>query len=223
MSMATGTTEATASGRAAYRRRRVENAIIRLVFGLAFTYLIVSIVGLVVTLVRTVSSGQFDVRLPIDLGDSVVGFHYAGSATVESTWPSPDATFTISHVSAGLVTLFAVQAILVFVIQAVIASSIVVLSYQTLERRPFVRALTTLLYVVAAVLAVVGSGLEVLQIAINHQTMSEITGGDPNTPLGSFFSWTFTGTWILVGFGVAAVAILFQIGSRMQRDTEGLV
>lgn len=223
MSEAARTTEATASGRTAYRRRRLENAIIRLVFGMAFTYVVLSVVGPVMTLVRPVGSGRFDVQLPITLGDSTADFNYTGSATVVSAWLSPEATFTIGHVSGGLATLFVLQSVLGFVIQAVIASSIVVLSYQMLERRPFVRTFVKLLYVVAGVVTVIGSGLELLQIAINHQAMAEITGGDANTPLGPFFSWTFTGIWILVGLGVAAVAVLFQIGSRMQRDTEGLV
>jgi len=202
---------------------RLANLLVRLALGASVAYLIVSAAVLLGTLKQMLGNGSFDVTLPVSLDDLSENVAYSGPASIEGAALSSHMTFTISHVSEGLSALFVVHAILGFTIGATVAWSIMLLCLRTLRRRPFIRTTTVLLYVVAGVLAIIGSGIELLQIAINHQAMAEITGGDPNTPLGPTFSYSFTGIWVLVGLAVAALGVVFHAAERMQRDTEGLV
>jgi hypothetical protein len=203
--------------------RKPAELAIRIVLGLAFGYLVLAAVSLVISLVQKLGTEQYAVQLPGSFDDSSIQLPQAGSAVIDSASRSTDVVLTIHNASGWLATLFVALAVLEFVIQACIAGSLVVLCLKALDRRPFTRFLPGMLYIVAGVLAVAGSAAELLQIAINAQARHEITGGSSDTILGTEYSYSFTGIWLVVGLAVAVFAVIFQLGTRMQRDTEGLV
>lgn len=105
-----------------------------------------------------------------------------------------------------------------------ISVMVLLLCLKLLRRRPFTRSVTWFMGGVGVML-MVGGMVSQLLIAISRSLLVEGLRylGPPNGVTVPDPSWTVDLTPIAAGFVLAVIAGAFEIGERMQRDTEGLV
>ncbi|HEY5229910.1 MAG TPA: hypothetical protein VIJ11_03325 [Galbitalea sp.] len=147
----------------------------------------------------------------------------SGGTAVVSSYSVGDVTIGLTHLSSQLQWMLAIGTVIRFVLVTAVILTIGVVWVRTSEGRPFAPAITRALVALAVLIAVAGTGLEVLQNFINAREAFEAVGPgtDGNYYLGTGF--TITGTSILIAIGIAVLASAFAIGARLTRDTEGLV
>ena len=112
-----------------------------------------------------------------------------------------------------------------------IAVAVTVLAFTLLRERPFVRALPHAIGVAAIAVMVGGIGEQVAGafargVVVDFLGSPEVTAGDEGAgPYPGFvaFALNLNLSPVAWAFGLALVAAAFQIGTRMQKDTEALV
>ncbi|RWZ59512.1 hypothetical protein ELQ92_11775 [Labedella populi] len=115
----------------------------------------------------------------------------------------------------------AVSIALASLCSAAVAATVVALCLGILSGRPFVRSVTWVLTTASLVL-IAGS---LLGAFFNTMAMFSIVAAinpDPSDTVFPFAS-EYDFTALLIGLVFGAVATAFQLGQRMQRDTDGLV
>ena len=142
---------------------------------------------------------------------------------VEHANQSNEVWVTASGFSDTIVVMTVAQHVIGAVLYVSIAAAATYLGLRLLRGRPFFHSVTFALQALAIVLIVGGTGLEVLTNIITSFAQAELTGGRDDTPLGSTWGWTLSGGWFFAGVALALIAGAFQLGERLQRDTEGLV
>jgi hypothetical protein len=145
-----------------------------------------------------------------------------GSAAV-SSYSVGDVTIGLTHISTQLQWMLALETVIQFVLITAVILTIGVVWVRTSAGRPFAPAVTRSLVALAVLVAVAGTGGEVLQNFINAREALEAVG--PGTA-GDYYlgtGFTLTGTPLLIAIGIALLASAFGIGARLTRDTEGLV
>lgn len=159
----------------------------------------------------------------LDSGPRDVPFPEFGSAHVLTARQSPDVSIQVTGLSDGVIALIVLQHVLGLLLVGAIAGAFILLCLKLLQSKPFVRSMTITLMLLAIVLLVLGTCSEVLETFTRSLVREEITGGRSDTPIGGTWNWSISGIWLVAGLGLGAVAGAFQMGERMQRDTEGLV
>ena len=104
---------------------------------------------------------------------------------------------------------------------AMICAAVAHLCWKLLRRRAFDRSVSWLAMSVGAVLAVgstLGGGLGGLGLMIASTELDAVSPGR-FWPMG----FQVDPTPVMVGFVILLVAMVFDAGTRLQRDTEGLV
>lgn len=99
-------------------------------------------------------------------------------------------------------------------------SAVVLFFLLLMWRRPFHRALITATQVAGAALLIGGilsAGLGGLGRMMAADELNPAAGGV------FVIGFSFDPAWMLVGLGVLALSVVFTYGTRLQRDTEGLV
>jgi hypothetical protein len=130
----------------------------------------------------------------------------------------------LTHISAQLQWLIAINVVLQFLMMAVVLLAIGVIWVRTSAGRPFARSVTASLVAVAIIVAVAGSASEVLQSWVNNREVYEALGRHESTTyFSSVAGFSFPGLSLIVGLLIGVLASAFAIGSRLARDTEGLV
>lgn len=115
----------------------------------------------------------------------------------------------------------AVSLALTSLCSAAIAATVVALCLGILSGRPFVRSVTWVLTTASLVL-IAGSVLGALFDTMAMFSIVEALNPDPFDTVFPFQS-EYDFTALLIGLVFGAVATAFQLGQKMQRDTEGLV
>jgi hypothetical protein len=146
-----------------------------------------------------------------------------GGTAVVSSYGVGDVTIGLTHISTQLQWMLGLQTAIQFALITAAILTIGVVWVRTSAGRPFARAVTRSLVALAVLVAVAGSGSDVLQNFINAREKLEAVGANDygNYYLGTLFS--FSGTPIFVAIGISLLASAFAIGARLTRDTEGLV
>ena len=146
-------------------------------------------------------------------------------ARYESVW------IEVAGISAGSRWLFFLEFALPTLAAITISVSVVWLAIALLRGRPFTRALTNSIGVAAIAVMIGGMGAQIAGAVGRASVVSqlgarEITAGDMGAgPYEGFMAFALNLDAAPVGwaFGLALVAAAFQIGTRMQRETELLV
>lgn len=122
----------------------------------------------------------------------------------------------VAELSAGARALLGTGALLATLTSLAVSLPIAYLCWSLLHRAPFRRSLFIAVLAAGAALSI-GSTL--------HQAVTGFGQMMAGAELGAPFlvGFEFDPVPILGGFAVLALALAFQIGQRMQRDTEGLV
>ena len=171
---------------------------------------------------------------------TVQGFPLVNARTPEFTEPFAQVTgaryesvaLTLTDVPTAARWLFAAQSAVVALAVVGVCLAVLWLSLRVLQARPFGRSVTGALVTSAALIAVGGTAGQILEAAAQASIVThlglDITGGvDLARPEGyeglAGYSLNLGLAPVGVGVALAVVALAFQIGARMQRDTEGLV
>jgi hypothetical protein len=155
-------------------------------------------------------------------GDHVLPRPHGGTAVV-TDYSVADVTIGLKHISGQLQWMLGIQTAIQFLLITATLLTIGVVWVRTSSGRPFARAVTRSLVALAVLVAVAGSANEVLQNFIAAREEFEAVGpGSYGTyHLGTLFS--FSGTPLLIAFGISLLASAFGIGARLTKDTDGLV
>lgn len=171
---------------------------------------------------------------------TVQGFPLVNARTPEFTEPFAQVTgaryesvaLTLTDVPASARWLFAAQAGVTALAVVGVLLTLLWLCLRVLRTRPFGRSVTAALAASAALISIGGLASQALeataQAAIVSHIGPDITGGaDTARPEGyeglAGYALNLDLTAVGVGVALAVVALAFQIGARLQRDTEGLV
>lgn len=214
------------------RRRRVASVVLDVTGAVARMWVAIVILGAVAGLIGlwaspTLTLTEFPVamewptRLPCDQPD--------GSATAASTLYCArivTATADVSGLGAGIKTLVFAGGLLAYATAAMPGVLVAVLSGRAAAGRPFDRSSSRWLLASSLVVLLAGMLSEVL-LAIARYLAAEAvlpgaTSGAAVTAAPTF--QMVLPVWpIGASLALAALAVVFRYGSRLQRDTEGLV
>jgi hypothetical protein len=160
---------------------------------------------------------------PLQLSDTQHLPRPAGGTAIVSSYDVAAVTIGLTHISTQLQWMLSLQTVIQFVLITASILTIGVVWVRTSAGRPFAPAVTRSLVALAVLVAVAGTGSDVLQNFINAREKFEAVGAGNygNYYLGTLFS--FSGTPLLVAIGIALLASAFAIGARLTRDTDGLV
>ncbi|TFD54418.1 hypothetical protein E3T55_02980 [Cryobacterium frigoriphilum] len=196
---------------------RLERPILWTFFGAAIMVALISLTLGLIHLLTGLTSDRIPLTLTVDA--PLPAEADAGTATlVEGTFAS--ASVLISGLSPLPVFLWALSSVVAMVTTAVICAAVAHLCWKLLRRRAFDRSVTRMALSVGFVLvlgSIIGGGFGGLGLMIATGEL-----GAPSTPfwpLAVFLDLTP----MMVGFVILLVAMVIEVGTRLQRDTEGLV
>lgn len=171
-------------------------------------------VGWAVTTVIAVAEGRLAVELPLATPTA------APLPPVDAETALLDTvTVTSGNISAGAAGSLIAGTILSAVVGAIVAGTVALMLWRLAQGRPFHRSLFGATLLAGASMAFGGlvaaflSGFGAMQVASDLDPQ-----GDVFVP-----GFTFDPTVVAVGAVVLAFAFVFRAGTRLQRDTEGLV
>jgi hypothetical protein len=144
----------------------------------------------------------------------------SGSASIVSG-TFDRAVLVVSGIDLGARIALAGSAVATTLTTAAVAASVVALCVAILKGRPFVRSVTWLLATASITLiagSIIGAGLDTIAMffiaaALNPEPIDSVF------PLASEYDFAP----LLIGLVLGVVATAFQLGQKMQRDTDGLV
>lgn len=207
---------------------RGDRAGLWLVAGVAVAVAVLAAVSLALSVVHALGNDPLELQ----------GLPLANARTPEFTAPLEAVTsaryesvaLTVTGVPAGARWLVA-GAVLASALAVIgVCLTIAWLCRRVLALRPFGRSVTTALVTSAVLIIVGGAGSQVLRAAGNAALVEhlgpEATGSGAVEVAGEglmTFALDLDLSSIGVGVALAVVALAFQLGARMQRDTEGLV
>lgn len=168
------------------------------------------------------------------------GFPLVNARTPEFTEPFgqvsearyESAALTVTGLPTSVRWPFAAQSAVTALAVVGVSLALLWLALRVLRNRPFGRSMTAALVASAVLIIVGGTASQLLGAAGNaavvHHLGTDITGGaDTARPEGyeglMAYALDLSLAPIGVGMALAVVALAFQIGARLQRDTEGLV
>ena len=141
-------------------------------------------------------------------------------------------TLTVTSLPVSARWPFAAQSAVTALAVVGVALALLWLALRVLRDRPFGRSMTAALVASAVLIAVGGTASQLLGAAGNGAVVDHlgtaITGGaDTARPEGyeglTSYALDLSLAPVGVGMALAVVALAFQIGARLQRETEGLV
>jgi hypothetical protein len=190
-----------------------------------------SLFGLVIVGIGLLCWNQIarDLASPLTVTLGVSGNHagfpkpQGGPATVR--WYGVDnVDVELTHISPTLQWMLSLDTVLKFLLVAAGLLVVGVIWFRLSSGRVFAPAVTRSLVGMAALVAVDGAAIEILENFINNREVFEILGNHVD---GDYFSasaqFQFTGVELFIAVPIAILASAFAIGARISRDTEGLV
>lgn len=212
------------------RLPRGDRFAIDVLLGVAALIVALAIWSIWLSLSQKLFDGLYLFTLPLGGNPRVVGFPQPPDATIEDARQTNEVTVFLEDVPERLSSLVLLQHLLSVAILLIIVGAFVTVLLRLRSGEPFVRSTTIVVAVTAVLLVIVGTSAEVLANIVDGVAAEVITGGRHDTPLGTAWSWSISGIWILVGLALAVVVAVLAIGdrtererARLQRDTEGLV
>lgn len=134
-----------------------------------------------------------------------------------------NATIRVTDLSAGASTLLLAANIIGTVTQLAVALAFVYLCWRLLRREPFLRSLY-LAFLSAGAALTIGSVVEQGLRGIGSWTViTELGGGTPDSDSFWPLTLSFDGGPVGLGIALMIVAVAFEHGQKLARDTEGLV
>lgn len=130
-----------------------------------------------------------------------------------------DASLTVSGLSTFARVMLSTGAVLAVVATLTVSLSVAYFCWSLLRARPFRRSVTVTALV--AGMAMLFGGL-LSQAATGFGTIQAAADIDPDHAVFDMGFW-FDPAPLFGGFAIMALGVAFQLGERMQRDTEGLV
>ena len=151
-------------------------------------------------------------------------FLAASDAPVDAGYET--AWVEVANLPGGARWLLWIEAALPMLLALGIAIAVALLAFALLRGAPFARGLPAMLGVVAIAVVASGLGTQVVGAIARAETVAFLgvgkPVGDPAEGL-AVFSATLDPSPFAWGLGIGLVAAAFSIGTRLQRDTRGLV
>lgn len=189
-------------------------------------WLVLALLALAMQVIATLTSQEvtlMDARVTWSASSPVpCGPPPEGTEAASLTCLSPSgADVTIAGLSAGARALLAAGQILTAALGALPAALLATITWQALRGAPFSRTVIRALYVGAAVVLVTGIGAAVLSALAESVALAEVLPSQDVSP--SFFRVSVDPVIFVSALALGALGSVFQHGTRLQRDTEGLV
>ncbi|MFC5929482.1 hypothetical protein D6T64_19380 [Cryobacterium melibiosiphilum] len=197
---------------------RLERPILWTFLGAAILVAVINLTLGLVHLITGLTSDRIPLSLLIDA--PLPAEADAGTAQlVEGTFSS--ASVLISGLSSLPIFLWALSNVVAMVTTALICAAVAHLCWKLLRRRAFDQSVSWMATSVGAVLVLgstLGGALGGFGLMVASTELDTVSPGG-FWPLG----FQVDPTPVLVGFVILLVAMVFEVGNRLQRDTEGLV
>lgn len=138
------------------------------------------------------------------------------------------ATLSVTGLPGGARWLFAAQSAVTALAVVGVSLSLLWLALRVLRTRPFGRSVTAALVASAVLVIVGGTAAQLLEAAgraavVDHLGPAVTAGAGESAESLLPFGLSLDLAPVGVGLALAVIALAFQIGARLQRDTEGLV
>ncbi|MBD8063241.1 hypothetical protein [Oceanitalea stevensii] len=166
---------------------------------------------------------------------TISGFELVNARAPEVTEPVEQvtaawydsATLSVANLPDSARWLFAGHSAVMALSVVGVSLALLWLALRVLRTRPFGRSVTAALVTSALLIIIGGTAAQLLEAAgraavVDHLGPA-VTGGAGSGESLLAFGLSVDLAPISVGMALAVVALAFQIGARMQRDTEGLV
>ena len=197
---------------------RLERPTLWTFFGAAILVAIASLTVGLVGLIRALSTDRIPLSLLVDT--DLPPEADAGTANlVEGTYAS--ASVLISDLSPAPVLLWALGQVIALATTTLICAAVAHLCWKLLHRQAFDRSVSWMAISVGFLLTIgtiLGSGFGGLGLMMASSELGPVSPGRFWTP-----GFELDLTPMLAGFVILLVAMAFEAGTRLQRDTEGLV
>ena len=199
--------------------RKSERVAVAGLAAIALAYAVIAAIGSISQLLQALTSTGMHITLD---ADSPVPVDAAGSGTatiLSGSFASAD--LIVTGASSTARALLGTGILVTGIMHVTLAVAFALLCLSLVRGRPFTRSMTWLLTAASAILilgGVLGQGFIAFA---QFMVAAELTGDslDGAFPIAADLNFLP----ILVGIGLGAVASAFEIGQRMQRDTDGLV
>ncbi len=215
------------------RRRKSPSVLLDVIAAMARVWVAIVLLGIVVTIIRWVSGGPYDVaamplslQWPTELPCQSSGDEITGEGAVLYCARVESASATVSSLDGGLRALLGVGSVLSLLVAAVPGIVIAALGERALTPTPFAARSARWLLISAIVVLVSGTlGSLLTDVGSFLVAQSVLAESIADAPLTAPMAFNLNPpAWPLgVALGLAALSVIFRQGARLQRETEGLV
>lgn len=220
-------------------RGRGESSVIRVTFWVALLWAGIAIIGALVTAVSTLVQNAVQITVPTAAYWPTLpeGAFVEGASATRISGGFTAADVVVEGLSAGARVCWAIGQALWWLVPGAVAAMVALSCFQLLRGRAFAPVLSRMSMVTAVVVSLGGIGAQVLSDIAGSMASSELleySGGGYEKVAGiddvldawwpdPVFSVTLPFWPIAAGLAFAALAVILRNGTRLQRETEGLV
>ncbi|MFC4222573.1 hypothetical protein [Lysinibacter cavernae] len=197
--------------------QRANKALVWVVFVGAIVSAFATLAMATVAIVRQLTTGEYDVSLNAET-PAPASF---GSATINEGTLSA-AQLTVSDLTPGASALLIGGQVAFLLTALSIAVAVAVLCWGNLKGKPFTRGASRSFALLGAAL-LIGSLLSQALTGFGGWLVAEQLNGVGESNQYWPLSLNISALPIVAGFVVMVIALSFEVGERMQRDTDGLV
>lgn len=216
-----------------------EPAVIRVTFWVTLLWAGIAIAGALVTAVATLVQSAVQITVPTAAYWPALpeGAFVEGASATRTDGGFTDADVVVEGLSTGARVCWAIGQALWWLVPGAVGALVAMSCYQLLRGRAFAPVLSRMSMVTAVVVCLGGIGAQVLSDIAGSMASTELlaySGGGFEEVAGiddvldawwpdPMFSVTLPFWPIAAGLAFAALAVILRNGTRLQRDTEGLV
>ncbi|MFS2279740.1 hypothetical protein V2S04_02820 [Microbacterium sp. OR21] len=220
-------------------RGRGESSVIRVTFWVALLWAGIAIIGALVTAVSTLVQSVVQITVPTAAYWPTLpeGAFVEGASATRTGGGFTAADVVVEGLSVGARVCWAIGQALWWLVPGAVAAMVALSCLQLLRGRAFAPVLSRMSMVTAVVVCAGGIGAQVLSDIAGSMASTELlsySGGGFEEVAGiddvlkawwpdPMFSVTVPFWPIAAGLAFAALAVILRHGTRLQRDTEGLV
>ena len=220
-------------------RGRGESSVIRVTFWVTLLWAGIAIAGALVTAVATLVQSAVQITVPTAAYWPALpeGAFVEGASATRTDGGFTAADVVVEGLSTGARVCWAIGQALWWLVPGAVGALVAMSCYQLLRGRAFAPVLSRMSMVTAVVVCLGGIGAQVLSDIAGSMASTELlaySGGGFEEVAGiddvldawwpdPMFSVTLPFWPIAAGLAFAALAVILRNGTRLQRDTEGLV